>query len=92
MSGLTTFMNGMFYTAGDDGQMRHVHEVLKIDCGRDFEKCARWNTIFNYNQFNGGFETHENFWNGRKFDVLLVPAKKNEDVVWVRGEVVKWDE
>ena len=46
MEGMTMMQNGQFFTAGDDGQIRPVSEVLKIRCGRDFEKCARWNTIF----------------------------------------------
>ena len=86
------FLNGVFFAAGDDGQMRPVHEVLTVECGRDFRKCARSNTEISYNPHRGSFETHEDFWNARKFEVLMVPAKKNEDVVWVRGEVVKWEE
>ena len=46
MEGMAMMQNGQFFTAGDDGQIRPVSEVLKIRCGRDFEKCARWNTIF----------------------------------------------
>ena len=46
MEGMAMMQNGQFFTAGDDGQVRPVSEVLKIRCGRDFEKCARWNTTF----------------------------------------------
>lgn len=85
-------MNGKFFTAGDDGQIRPVHEVLRVEPGRDFEQCARWNTIFHYNPHLPGFESHENFWNRRKFQVLMVPFKKNEDVRWSTGAVIKWEE
>lgn len=86
------FMNGMFFAAGDDGQMRQVRDVLTVESGRDFRKCARFNTEISYNPHSRSFETHEEFWKRRKFEVLMVPAKKNDDVVWVKGEVVKWEE
>lgn len=35
-------------------------------------------------------ESHTNFWKKRKFEMLLVPAKNG--VVWVRGEVMEWQE
>mmetsp|Transcript_11284 Transcript_11284/g.27738 ORF Transcript_11284/g.27738 Transcript_11284/m.27738 type:complete len:582 (-) Transcript_11284:291-2036(-) len=94
MNGLTTFVNGLFYTTADDGQTRPVNECLKIECGRDFEKCARWNTVFHYSQYNGGYETHETFWKGRKFQVLMVPRgkKRDEEPQWMKGEVVSWNE
>ena len=81
----------MMMTMGDDG-MHPVHEILKIDAGRDFEKCVRWNTTFHYNSYNGGSETHDTFWKGRRFEVLMVPATKNCNEVWVKGKVVSWYE
>ena len=41
---------------------------------------------------NGGFETHTEFWKGRKFEVLLVPLKTNRSAVWVKAEVHNWEE
>ena len=59
----------------------HVHVSINVHIlntiGKDFEKVARWNTVFNYNQYNGGSERHETFWKGREFEVLLLtPCKK----------------
>jgi len=88
-----------FLTIGDNGQMLPVHQCLRIMAGNDFEKCARAYTIFHYNSMNCGFETHEKFWKGRKFEVLMVPLKKalcsrskQQVVVWVKAEVHMWNE
>ena len=86
------FRNGNFYSPGDDGQLHPVHEILKIQCGQDFGKCARHNTSFPYDYSNAGYEKHGDFWRGREFHVLMVPGKDNAGVVWVRGEVVGWEE
>jgi hypothetical protein len=88
----TMYTNGQFMTYSDDGQLKPIHEILKIEAGRDFEKCARSNTIFHYSGHSAGFETHTSFWSGRKFDVLLVSAKDYANAVWVRGAVVEWTE
>ena len=37
-------------------------------------------------------ETHERFWKGRQFEVLLLPEKTYKGAKWVKGEVVKWTE
>ena len=37
-------------------------------------------------------ETHERFWKGRRFEVLLLPEKIYKGARWVKGEVVKWTE
>ena len=81
-----------FMTLGDNGQMLPVHQCLRIMAGNDFEKCAREYTIFHYNNMNPGFETHTKFWNGRKFEVLMVPLKTYKDAVWVKAEVHNWEE
>jgi hypothetical protein len=83
---------GRFFAPGDDGQMRPLHEFLRVEAGQDFEKCVRSNTIFNYNNCNAGFETHEEFWKGRRFKVLMMNNVKNKEMVWVMGKVVKWEE
>lgn len=37
-------------------------------------------------------ETHERFWKGRQFEVLLLPEKTYKGAKWVKGEVIKWTE
>lgn len=81
-----------FMTLNDDGQVVPVHQCLRIPAGNDFEKCAREYTTFHYNNMNGGFETHTEFWKGRKFEVLMVPLKTNRSVVWLKAEVHSWEE
>lgn len=61
--------------------------------GRDFEKVARHDTIFNYSPFNGGRETHEKFWKEREFEVMLLPLANKSDVYcWMKGKVASWYE
>eukprot|EP00986_Skeletonema_menzelii_P006513 scaffold2478_cov136-Skeletonema_menzelii.AAC.4 len=81
-----------FLTLSDDGQMLPVHQCLKIPAGSDFEKCAREYTIFHYNNMSPVFETHTEFWKGRRFEVLMVPLKTNKQAVWVKAKVHKWEE
>ncbi len=81
-----------FMTLNDYGQMQLVHDCLKIPAGKDFERCAREYTTFNYSSTDPTFETHTEFWKGRKFEVLLVPFKKNKEAVWVKAEVHSWEE
>lgn len=81
-----------FMTLNDDGQVVPVHQCLQIPAGNDFEKCVRKYTTFHYNNMNGGFETHTEFWKGRKFEVLMVPLKTNRQAMWVKAEVHKWEE
>ena len=49
-----------------------------------------------YNMYNGGCETHDTFWNRRKFEILMVPTtKKNQgdaNPVWIEGEVFSFYE
>ena len=69
-----------------------------IFIGRDFEKVARWNTIFHYNPYTGGRDTHETFWNGREFEVLLLMQCKKKansnagdsNIIWTKGKFVSW--
>ena len=47
--------------------------------------------------YNGGCETHDTFWNRRKFEILMVPTtkKKNQgdaNPVWIEGEVFSFYE
>lgn len=81
-----------FMTLNDYGQMQHVHECLTIPAGKDFERCAREYTTFHYSSMIPTFETHAEFWKGRKFEMLMVPAKKNKEAVWVKAEVHSWEE
>ena len=60
--------------------------------GRDFEKVARHDTIFNYSPFNGGRETHEKFWKDREFEVMLLPSNKSDGYCWMKGKVASWYE
>ena len=50
----------------------------------------------NYNPYNGGCETHDTFWNRRKFEILMVPTTKknqgNNNPVWIEGEVFSFYE
>ena len=67
------------------------YSIITTLLGRDFEKVVRHNTIFHYNPYTGGRETHEEFWKGREFEVLLCPPKKKSDVeCWTKGKVVSW--
>ena len=49
-----------------------------------------------YNMYNGGCETHDTFWNRRKFEILMVPTTKknqgNYNTVWIEGEVFSFYE
>ena len=60
--------------------------------GRDFEQVARQDTIFHYSPYNGGRETHENFWKGREFEVMLLASskKKCDENCWIKGQVISW--
>lgn len=64
-----------------------VSESLHMEGCRDFERCARAFTEFQYCPYNGGREIHGDFMKGRTLRILLV-----KNGTWIHGKVSHWEE
>jgi hypothetical protein len=91
MSGMPLFNlggSGFRVPNPDTGALEPITAHLNIQAGRDFEICARKHTIFHYHPMNPSYERHEEFWHGRRFQILLVKG----GTTWVQGKVMAWEE
>ena len=84
---MSASLGGQFYVPTDNGGRAPVSESLHIQGCRDFERCARKFTHFQYSHYIGGQELHRDFMNGRTFRILLV-----KHGTWIHGKVSHWKE